>query len=208
MAAHLIALVWRRQPQAALQCVACSHGVPAVLGCHVLGGLWLAAGLLPGRVLLGMAVYMYGLWAPFAAAAMMLMALQPNQGGMLDVSGERTGGGCGWAGRRMLGLGRWGDERDGRANSGGDMAFGTGLHGRQFGTAPCGCPECLRCQPTCGLSSHSCRPIRNLPLACRLASIRLAACTITTGRAPAALPARMPTALTTVVCGPMSRALA
>eukprot|EP00198_Chlamydomonas_reinhardtii_P002386 XP_001691722.1 low-CO2-induced U-box protein [Chlamydomonas reinhardtii] len=87
VAAHLIALVWRRQPQAALQCVACSHGVPAVLGCHVLGGLWLAAGLLPGRVLLGMAVYMYGLWAPFAAAAMMLMALQPNQGGMLDIGG-------------------------------------------------------------------------------------------------------------------------
>ncbi|KAG2438159.1 hypothetical protein HXX76_005767 [Chlamydomonas incerta] len=88
VAAHLIALVWRRQPQAALQCMACSHGVPVVLGCHVLGGLWLAAALLPGRVLLALAVYMYGLWAPLAAAALMLMALRPNQGGLLDVGGR------------------------------------------------------------------------------------------------------------------------
>ncbi|KAG2450771.1 hypothetical protein HYH02_004608 [Chlamydomonas schloesseri] len=87
VAAHLVALVWRRQPQAALQCMACSHGVPTVLGCHMLGGLWLAAALLPGRVLLCLAVYLYGLWAPLAAAAIMLMALRPNQGGLLQVGG-------------------------------------------------------------------------------------------------------------------------
>ncbi|GFR48551.1 hypothetical protein Agub_g10450 [Astrephomene gubernaculifera] len=75
---YAIKLIRQRRPQAAVQCVACSHGVPFMLGCHALVLLRLAAALLPARVFLFLAFHMYGTWAPLAAAAIALMALQPN----------------------------------------------------------------------------------------------------------------------------------
>ncbi|GLC73021.1 hypothetical protein PLESTF_001323100 [Pleodorina starrii] len=81
---HSGLLAWRRRPQAAVQSLACSHGVPFMLGCHALALLRVAGALLPARVFLYLSFHLYGTWVPLVSAGITLMALRPNNANFLE----------------------------------------------------------------------------------------------------------------------------
>ncbi|KXZ50917.1 hypothetical protein GPECTOR_14g163 [Gonium pectorale] len=69
---------------AAIQCLACSHGVPLIMGCHGLLLLRLASALLPAQAFVYVAFHLYGTWVPLANMAIIILALQPNNGQLLE----------------------------------------------------------------------------------------------------------------------------
>ncbi len=85
MLLHALRMLRRGQPQAAVQCVACSHGVPALLGAHTLVALRVLGLMLPPELFAAVVSYTYDSWVPYAAGVIMRLALEPNRGRVIGV---------------------------------------------------------------------------------------------------------------------------
>ncbi|KAG2491375.1 hypothetical protein HYH03_010372 [Edaphochlamys debaryana] len=81
---HVARLLRQRRPQAAVQCLACSHGVPLMLGAHALCVLRILSAVLPARFFVLCCAGMYAAWVQLAVAAVMWLSLRPNNGQLLE----------------------------------------------------------------------------------------------------------------------------